>query len=181
MIFVSKREIRLWVIACLCVLTIYSTLTIARDWLLLIESFGWGLILFVLVSTSVLVFVVTQGLRSLPKVKEILVSIVTVVIYWLVISEIDHPEERVHVIIYGIVAFVIHAALIERSIHGKKIPLINLVVIGAVAVIGTIDEIIQIGLSDRVFDIHDIWYDVLAAVLAVTFNSSLRWARRPST
>jgi len=175
--FVSKREIRLWVVVCVAILTIYSTLAIASDWLRIIEYSGWGLSVFILICSVILGFVVTQGLTSFPKLKEIFVTIITVIIYWLILSEIDHTEERIHVIIYGIVALLIHAALKERSAHGQGIPLSNVAVIGITAVIGTIDEVIQLGLSSRVFDIYDIWYDVLAALLAVSFNISLRWAR----
>ncbi len=179
MIFVSKREIRLWAVACLLIFTIYSTLPIVGDILQVIQYSGWGLGLFVLVCCTTLLFVVTEGFTSTPGLKETIVTIVTAIVYLLVLSEIDQPEERIHVVMYGIVALVIHAAFLERSTHGHGVPLSYMAVIGVTAIIGTIDEIIQLGLPNRVFDVHDIWYDVLAAVLSVAFNISLRWARRP--
>ena len=176
--FVSKREKRLWVVALVGVLTIYSTLGVVRDWFLMVESSGWGSYLFVLVSGIILLIVVTQGMTSIPNLREIGVMTGIILIYWFVFSQMSHPEERIHIIMYGVVALMIHAALLERSSGGQKSSMSFLIVILLTSLFGTIDEIIQIQLPDRVFDVHDILYDSVASVMAVASNASLRWARK---
>jgi len=175
---VSKREKRLWVMTLLGVLTIYCTLGVVRDWLLMVESSGWDLQVFVLVSSIILVIVVTRGITSVPNLREILVALGIVLVYWLILSQINFPEERIHVIMYGVIALLIHAALLERSAGGQKVPASFFVVIVVTSIFGTIDEIIQIRLPNRVFDVHDILYNFVASVMAVASNTFLRWARK---
>ncbi|MCY4000367.1 MAG: VanZ family protein [Bacteroidetes bacterium] len=176
--FVSKREKRLWVTAFLGLLSIYCTLGVVRDWFLMVESTGWGSYLFVLVSSLILLTVVTQWMTSIPNLKEMGVTSGIILVYWFVFSQISFPEERIHIIMYGVVALLIHAALLERSVGGQKIPVSFLIVIVVTSLFGTIDEIIQIQLPNRVFDVHDILYNFVASGMAVGSNASLRWARK---
>ena len=177
MAFVSKREKRLWVVACLVVLAIYSTLGVVADWLRLLQNSGWGSEVFLFGCCLIFVFVVTQGMTVVPGWKEIIVALGVAVVYSLVLETIDYPEERIHVILYGVVALLIHAALMERPAQRKRALASFIVVVAATTCLGTIDELIQGVLPSRVFDVGDILYNVLAAIMAVTTNTSLRWAR----
>ncbi len=175
--FVSRREQRLWTMAILLVLTIYSTLGVVRTWLEVLEASGWGLNVFLLSCGLILTFMVTQGLRACPNRREMAVAFGIGLVYFLTLKSIESVDERIHVIMYGVVALLIHAALLERSAHDQRIPAGFMIAIGITVTLGTIDELLQLLMPDRVFDVRDILFDALASVMAILSNSSLRWAR----
>jgi VanZ family protein len=88
------------------------------------------------------------------------------------------PEERTHLIEYGVVAVFIHEALIERNKQGRRVRFPALYAVLATALVGALDEGIQEILPSRVFDLRDILFNFLAGFMAVTGNLALRWARR---
>ena len=114
----------------------------------------------------------------LPRWPEIVVGVGVAVIYSFTLMSIAKPEERMHLIVYGIVALLIYAALLERSAFGRTIPASSIVVVMVTTGLGLVDECLQLASPDRVFDVRDILYDALAATMAVIANASLRWARR---
>ena len=87
-------------------------------------------------------------------------------------------EERTHLIEYDVVAIFIHEALTERASHGRRIPVPAALAILATALVGALDECIQAFLPTRVFDVQDIVFNTLAAVMAVATSLALGWARR---
>jgi len=174
MIFVSRREIRLWMVAISVILAIYSTLGMVRDWFQFLESSNWGAGIFIGGCSSILIFVVTQEITKIPRWKEIIVAIGVALTYFLVIKYTDQIEQRIHVITYGVVALLIHAAMLERVTHGHHIPASSLIAMAIAASLGTIDELIQLTLQSRVFALRDIQYNILASVMAVISNIALR-------
>ena len=176
-LFVSRRERWLWTCAVLVISVVYLTLGVVRDLLQPLEASGWGPCLFLSGCFLVLVFVLTQGMTKRPGWAEIVAGIGIAAVYGFTLMSIALPEERMHLIIYGIVALLIYAALLERSASGQKVFASPVVVVMVTAVLGLIDECLQLALPDRVFDVRDILYDALAAALAVIANASLRWAR----
>ena len=180
MTFASTRERRLWTATVLIVLAIYFTLGLAVEWLRLLQASGWGAGMFLLGCCLLLVFVVTRGMTAIPSRKEVAVAIGIAILYSVTLSYINHPEERIHVIMYGVVALLIYAALLERPMNGRRISTAAIVVIAITTALGSIDEVLQLVLPNRVFDVHDILYNVLASVMAVISNGSLRWVRGQS-
>ena len=177
MAFVSGREKRLWGVALLVILTIYSTLGVVEDWLQPIQNSGWSTEIFLSGCFLIFVFVVTQGMNAVPGWKEIIIALIAGVVYLIVLRNIDFPEERMHIIMYGVVALLIHAALLERFATRSRNLVSAVIVIAVTACLGTIDELIQMMLPSRVSDVRDIEYNVLAAIMAVSTNTLLRWAR----
>lgn len=180
MTFAFTREQRLWTAAALIVLAIYFTLGLTVEWLRLLQASGWGAGVFLLGCCLLLVSVVTRGMTAIPNRKEVAVAVGIAILYSVTLSYIEHPEERIHVIMYGVVALLIYAALLERSVYGKRITTIPIVVVAVTAALGSIDEVLQLILPNRVFDVHDILYNILASVMAVISNGSLRWMRGQS-
>ncbi|RMH60568.1 MAG: VanZ family protein, partial [Bacteroidetes bacterium] len=88
------------------------------------------------------------------------------------------PEERTHLIEYGVVAVLVFEALTERASRGRRVPLPPVLAVVATSVFGTLDELIQGILPNRVFALRDILFNVLASVMAVTTMVGLGWARR---
>ena len=96
----------------------------------------------------------------------------------MVVVRTGSPEERTHLIEYGVVALLIHAALTERADGGGRVPAPALFAVLGTALVGVLDELIQGVLPSRVFDPRDIVFNVLAGLLAVVAIVALRWARR---
>ncbi|MCY4204201.1 MAG: VanZ family protein [Bacteroidetes bacterium] len=176
--FVSTREKRLWLSVFSIIAAIYSTLGMVRNWLLFLENSAWGTGIFSFGCCLILVLLVTRGMTTLPRWREILTALGIGLVYLLILVNIERPDERIHVIMYGVVALLIYEALTERSIHGYRVLSSYLIAIATTAGLGTIDELIQLTLPSRVFDVHDILYDIVAAIMAVTANASLMWARK---
>lgn len=162
------------------VLVIYVTLGVVVDVLQFLENRIWGAGIFTLGCFMLLLVVVTQGFQRVPGWKEVLTGVGMGAMYAGTLMYIDHSEERIHVIMYGVVALLIYSAFLERATHDRRVPFHVILVIAATAVIGSIDELIQLTLPNRVFDLVDILYNILASVMAVLLNASLRWARGDS-
>lgn len=177
-LFASDRERRLWAWTLAVVVAIYSTLGLARtlagmlrDEGLLVAAFALGM---VLVGATVLVL----GVRRRPGAAEIGIALGIATAYYMVMVRMALPEERTHLIEYGVVAVFIHEALKERTGQGRRVPVPALVAIAAASVVGLIDECIQWFLPSRVFDPEDILFNFLAATMAVASSVALTWARR---
>ncbi len=176
----TTRERCLWVVTVFTVLTIYFTLGFAVKWFRFLQASGWGDGIFLLGCGLILVFIVTRGMTVIPNWKEMVVALGIAVFYSVTLAYIRYPEERIHVIMYGVVALLIYAALLERSAYGGRITTISIVVIAVTTALGAMDELLQLVLPNRVFDVHDILYNTLASVMAVISNGTLRWVRGQS-
>lgn len=176
--FTSSRERRLWAWTLAVVVAIYSTLGLARTLAgvlreegLLVAAFALGMLL-VAGTAAVL------GLRRRPGGLEIGVALGVATAYYMVLVRMALPEERTHLIEYGVVAVLIHEALKERAKGSRRVPVPALAAIVTAAAVGAIDEGIQAFLPTRVFDFEDIVFNFLAAVMAVVASVALSWARR---
>ncbi|MYH72435.1 MAG: VanZ family protein [Acidimicrobiia bacterium] len=124
------------------------------------------------------VAIVVQGLRSRPGSAEIAVALGVATVYFMVFVRMGIAEERTHLIEYGIVALLIHAALNERAMQSPHVPAPAVLAVAIAGSVGVIDELIQALLPNRVFDLRDILFNVLAAAMAVGAIKALRWARQ---
>lgn len=97
--------------------------------------------------------------------------------YLLVVVRMALPEERTHLIEYGVVALLAHEALTERASQGRWAPRPALFAVGIAGMIGVVDELIQLALPSRVFDPVDMGFNLLAAGLAVAASVALRRVR----
>ena len=123
------------------------------------------------------------GLRTRPGGAEIGVALGVAVAYFMVLVRMANPAERTHLIEYGVLAVLVHAALRERASQGRRVPAPAVLAALATSLVGVLDECLQAFLPGRVFDPRDILFNVLASVMAVVASSALRWARtrrRPS-
>lgn len=171
----------MWAWTLAVVVAIYATLGLART---LSDELRHRNLLD---NTFFAAFVVLVGVIVLRAVSlrrgrdEILVVLVAAIVYLMMFLRMASPEERSHLLEYGVVALLIHEALIERSEHGSPVPRPALLAILATSVIGTADELIQLAIPSRVFDPIDIAFNALAAVMAVGTTVVLRWVRRQAT
>ncbi len=175
----SDRERRLWAWTLAVVVAIYSTLGLART---LADALGDSAVigagLFLLCCFLVLATVVTQGLRVRPGGAEIGVALGVAAAYILVFVRMAIPTERSHLIEYGVVAVLVHEALLERARHGRRVPAPAVLAVLGAGLVGVLDECIQLLLPSRVFDPLDMLFNVLGGAMAVAASAALGCARR---
>ena len=176
--FTSPRERRLWFWTLLVVAAIYSTLGLVQPLAGVLRERGLLGGLFMLGMLLVGAAILTQGLKARPRGAEICVALGVAAVYLLLFARIATPEERTHLIEYGVVAVFIYEALTERAKHGRRVPVPALVAVLAASFVGLLDESIQAFLPSRAYDIRDVLFNVLAALMAVAASAALARARR---
>lgn len=177
--FTSRREQRLWLWVLAVVLAIYSSLGLAgrlaeelRKRNLLEISFAAGLLLMVAA-------IIWGALRRRSGRREIWVLLGVAVAYGMVVVRMGiDPAERTHLFEYGLVAVLTHQALVERVRNGRYVPVPAVFAIAITALLGWLDEGIQLLFPNRVYDIRDVGFNALAAVMAVVASLILERARR---
>ena len=176
-LFTSDRERRLWLWTLTVVAAIYSTLGLARTLAGVLRDSGLLEGAFVLGMLLVGATILTQGLKTRPGGAEIGVALGVAAVYLMVFVRMAIPEERTHLIEYGVVAVLIYEALTERASQGGRVPIPALFTVLATALVGVLDECIQAFLPSRVFDPRDILFNVLAGLMAVAASVALGWVR----
>jgi len=176
-LFTSAREKRLWLGAGAVVLAIYATLGVAPALAGLLRDRGLLGVCFSLGTLLVWATILTQGLKLRPRCAEVGVGLGITAVYLLVFVRISIPEERTHLIEYGVVAVLVYEALQERARHGRRVPVPPLLAVLATSLLGAVDEGIQARLPGRVFASRDILFNVLASALAVGAMVALGRAR----
>ncbi len=175
--FSSGRERTLWILTGIVVLGVFSTLGLARTLADELQRRGLFDALFGIAAVLVLVAIIVSGLSTRPRGVEAAAALGIVAVYLLIFTRMAIPEERTHLLEYGVVALLIHAALAERSRNQRGVTAPGLVAVGVASMIGVVDELIQLVLPDRVFDVRDIAFNILAAAMAIGASRALAWVR----
>lgn len=178
--FASAREKRLWLWSVVCTLAIYLSLYPVRplaDWLrernLLRLTIG---LLFVTAAVAVVLWVARRGTGR----RELTVLAAVAVVYLAVLWPIRMPEERFHLIEYGVLGGLLYGALLERRRPGAAVgwaaaPAVTATALAGLA--GWLDEGIQRLLPNRHYDWSDVALNLLAAALAVAALAAAGEAR----
>lgn len=167
-LFTSARERWLWILTGFVVATVLATLGVAGTWAGGLGNSDLNALTFVLGFVLVVVAIATQGVdRSIGRT-EVFALVGVIAVYVLVVTRLTSFAERSHLIEYGVVALLIHAALVERSKKDRRVTRPALVAIAFTALLGTVDELIQPWLPQRVFDPVDILFNATAAIMSVT-------------
>lgn len=177
--FTSNRERRLWLWALAAVVAIYLSLGFAgalaealRDRNLLDTSFFAGVLLLAAV-------IAWSGLQRRPGRREIWVALGIITVYGMALLRMGiGPEERTHLIEYGLVAVLIYQALVERRRQGRRVPRPAALAVGVTVLLGWLDEGMQWLLPNRVYDIRDVGFNALAALMAIAASLALSRARQ---
>ena len=178
-LFTGKQEKRLWFLVLMVQAAIFATLGLAGKLVTFIdiryqEMFSVAvLVIFVVL----IVFSVWAGAK--PGRREIGVAAGIVAAYVMAFIRMGFsPAERTHLFEYGIVAILVHQALLVRARHGRSVPFPALLAVVLTAFLGLIDELLQFFIPDRVYDPRDVVFNAFAAFMAVTSGNALRWARK---
>lgn len=177
-IFTSQRERRLWFGVIFVIVAIYSTLGIAGTLTAYLRAQNLLNLSFVLGFVLIMKTIILSGLRKPSGRQEIWIGLGIVAVYGMVMVRVFvTPEERTHLIEYGIVATLIYQAVLERARNGIRVSYPAILTITITAVFGFLDEGIQYFLPNRVYDIRDVGFNALAGVMAVVAIRFLVWFR----
>ena len=94
---------------------------------------------------------------------------------WLRIGSL---EERTHLFEYGLVAALVHEALLERRENGRRVPRPVASALVISILLGWIDEGIQSILPSRVYDIRDVLFNSVAVIMVIGARWALAFVRR---
>ncbi len=180
----TPREKRLWILAALWLLLIYSTLYFVRGPIEYLRDRNLlrGTVAVVFAGVALAVFFAVR--RRRPGLREWTVLLVAAALYLAALWWLDQPEERLHLLEYGLLAGLVYSALLERhGLAGREPPpraplWIAAVAVGLTLVAGWLDEGIQHLLPNRVYDLRDVGLNAVAGLLAVATMQVAAAARR---
>lgn len=178
-LFTSERERRLWLWTLAVMVAIYSTLGPARTLVDALRERNLLRISFALVLLLVVAAVGRGLVKRRPGWSEIGVAFGVAFAYLVMFIRMGSPEERTHLIEYGIVAALIHQALLERVRHGRRVPAPAALTVALTALLGLLDEAIQAMLPGRVYDLRDVGFNALAGFMVIVARLALEPQRRP--
>lgn len=177
-VFRSTRERRLWLLSALVIGGIYTTAGVARSASTFLRDAGILESTFAAGALLVLVAVVIHAFTRGAGGPEFAAILGVAAVYVLVLVRMEIPEERTHLVEFGVVAVLLLEALTERALHGGRVPVPAVTAITATVVVGAIDEGIQWLIPNRVFDVRDVAFNALAGAMAVSSVLAVRWVRR---
>ncbi len=176
-LFTSAREKAIWIFSLIILLGIFLSLIIGRPLLDLFSNQNvqaeWFLLGMLIIGACMILY----GITSRPDFIDVVLVLGIVAVYLLLFLRLGLPE-RSHLIEYSALSLTIHQALFERGKQGSKIRFVGLWAIGITSLIGLFDETIQIFIPDRVFDLNDILFNCLSAIMAVTVSSFVLYMRK---
>lgn len=178
-LFSSDREKKLWIWTLVVVIAIYASLALELSFANVLIERGLVTPFYIAGMLMIVATAVSQGFGVRPRGAEVAVALGIAAAYLLLFTRLSIPEERTHLIEYGIVGAFIYEALLERSMQGRRVIVPAIIAIVLASVLGTIDEGIQYFLPNRTFDPRDMFFNVLAAIMAVSACKVLAGIRRP--
>ncbi len=177
--FTSDRERRLWIWTLTVLAAIYATLGPART---LADALREHCVLEVTIIAVVLLVagsIIVSWAKKRPGWREIGVGLGVALAFLMVGVRINSCEERTHLIEYGILAALIHQALLERVRNGRSVWSPAALTVILTALLGSLDEVIQVFLPNRVFDARDIFFNALAGFMVVAARLAISPQRQP--
>jgi len=167
----SKR-IRYWAVAAAWVLLIYSTLYIVRpicEFLRKNTPFNaviWGSFALIL---AMITYYIAFRVRW-KKVSSYLLFFGIAVCYVAILFWLKMPEERIHLIQYGVLA-----CLAVRALRLDMPPLVSYgIAFVLTSILGLVDEMIQHILPNRYFDWKDVRLNAISAGLGLFLRMSIK-------
>ncbi len=175
--FSSTRERRLWLWLGLVLAAIYATLGQVPALAAALRARGELRDTLFFVLFVALVVLAVLFIRRRPGRAEIAVGLAILVVYLAAWIRIGTLEERTHLFEYGLVAALVHEALLERRENGRRVPVPALLALAIAALFGWLDEGIQAVLPNRVYDIRDVFFNTVAAGMIIGARWALDWVR----
>ncbi len=173
--FKSSREKSYWLFAAIAYALILISLSFGIAFQRLLWDPAIQIVLFLMGMLLTAVTILVYGLKIRPSKTELVVWLGFATVGILVIFRLGAPE-RSHLMEYGILAIFIYKALSERhAAKGLIFPALLAFIL--TSILGALDEGIQFFMPNRVFDLEDILFNSLAALLAIGGSTILGWLR----
>ena len=182
----TAREKSLWLRAAALVVLIYSTLYLVRWPIEFLRERNLLRVGVALIFVLALAWLAAAIRRRRPGRREIAVLALIALPFAWFLWLMGRPEERLHLLEYGLLGGLVYAALLERTGHRQTdghsvrpvalwVPIAAIVITGLA---GWLDEGIQHLLPNRYYDIRDVAYNVIGGALAVGAMYATGIARR---
>lgn len=175
--FTSSRERILWIFTLLILIGIFLSLIFGRPLLELFKNQDLQAAFFILGMILTGTCIVLYGIITKPNIIELLLVIEIITVYLLLFLRLGLPE-RSHLMEYSALCLSIHQALLERKKQGKEMAYIGFWAFGITSFIGVIDEVIQIFVPNRIFDMNDILFNCFTAFMTVGVSMSIQYLRQ---
>jgi hypothetical protein len=175
--FTSGRERRLWIWTLVIVAAIYSTLGPAQVLVAMLRERNLLQISFALILVMIGIAIIWRWIKQPPGWWELGVWLTAAAVYTFAFIRVETLEERSHMIEYSLVAILIYQALLERARQDRHVLYPAALAFGATVALGFLDEGIQVVLPTRVFDLVDVGFNALAALMAIIVSMALGWER----
>ena len=175
--FRSQREKNFWIASAVTVVIIFATIGLSTSFVGFIEH--WGLLTPLFLAGMVLVglTVLVAGIDYRPGGIELMIILGAAALYFLLFIRMSVPQERTHLIEYGVLSVFIFEAISERNDRGRII-VSAVAAIALSSLIGILDELIQIWVPHRYFDPIDILFNFLASLMSVSVVGVIRMISR---
>ena len=158
-------------------LAIYSTLGPARDLADLLRERNLLRAAFIVLVVAIVAVLARSWVNRPPERREIGILLGVALVYLWTFARMTSPEERTHLVEYGVIAALVHQALEERRRGGGHVPAPAFLAIVVTIALGWIDEGIQSLLPGRTYDLRDVAFNTLAALTVVFARVALRAVR----
>jgi hypothetical protein len=178
-LFTSPRERRLWLWTMVVLVAIYSTLGPARALVDVLRERNMLRVSFALAVGLIVIAVAARLVRRRSGWDQIGVASGVALVYVAALLRVGSPEERTHLIEYGVVAALIHQALLERLRQGRHVPAPATVAGVVTALLGLLDEGIQAMIPSRVFDLRDVAFNAIAGGMVIVARLAMLPPRQP--
>lgn len=156
---------KLWLYAFLWIGSIYSTLYIIRPLTAFLQKhtpFTFLTSLFIVVVFFLVIFWMLRNLKHKDRLTYLLLTFVAL-IYAYTLMIIKYPAEKIHLVQYGFLAFLIYrACLIDYDSRFSYVAAFFLT-----SSFGWIDEIIQYYLPNRYYHINDVMLNSFSGIMGL--------------
>ncbi|MDN3641449.1 VanZ family protein [Lutimonas halocynthiae] len=176
-LFTSKLEKLLWLLAILVFVVIFSTLFIGSPLLNLLSNQNIQAAIFLMGMILISALILYHGLKPTTINNMTGVYIGLVAVYLMLFLRLG-LSERTHLMEYSVLSIFIYQALSERLKNSDKPFKPALFAILITCLIGTLDEIIQFFVPERVFDLNDIFFNCFAALSSIGMILFLKWVHK---
>lgn len=178
-LFTTDKERRLWLWTLAILVVMYSTIGSVRVAADVLRDLGLLRVSVGILTAGVVAGLVWPWIKKRPGWPEIGVALGIAFVYWLTFLRVENPAERTHLVEYGVIAALVHQALLERSANGRGVYKPAALAIGLTAAFGLVDELIQLITPGRFFDWADVLFNTLAGFMVVVARLALDPVRAP--
>ena len=175
--FSNSKERMYWLMAFAVTAAIYSTLFIGKPLADLLRSQDVQAIFFVAGMLLIAISILIYGIEKKPHRTELSAIIGLSAVYLMFIFRLGAPE-RSHLIEYSVLVILIHKALTIRFANNQSTLKTAILAFAFTFIIGIADELIQLALPNRIFDLRDIAFNGIAALMALTSSILLKKIRQ---